>query len=143
VGLAIERLRAVGLDAMGGELGGEAGGVLVVERLERDLGDEPGAEQEAQRLELLAARRGGAKQRRRRVQPQEELQPLQGFGIAPVQIVDGEQQGRARREHGTRHGLEEVALLPGLGKRRGRRDIGLFGEDFGQDAGELRALHGG
>src|SRR5262249_58142953 len=99
-------------------LGPELRRLRGVQRLERDLGELRRAPQRAQErrervrgVPLFRTRRAQDEQPRSGIEAGEEMEPLEGLAVAPLQVVEQEQQGGRRREHGSGQALEEAPTV--------------------------------
>ena len=54
-----------------------------------------------------------------RIEAQQVVQPLEGFPVAPLQVVEEEQQGLACSQDGSCQGLKQTLPLPCLGEWAG------------------------
>ncbi len=120
---------------MGGQLRRLGG----VQRLQCDRGHTPGAAQvvEQGRQGMLCAYllgAGGAddEQPRPRIEAQEVVQPLQRFLVAPLQIVDQQQQRLACLQNCTGQALEESLAWPILGQRLRVGQVWALGQQLWQ-----------
>src|SRR5262245_1487199 len=71
------------------------------------------------------------------------MQPLHGFLVAPLQVVDQQYQRMRAGEYCPSQGLEEVVPLPTLAERRGSTKLLMFDQQLGQDSDKLRKLRRG
>ena len=119
-----------------------------VQGLEGDLGELRSAPQvpEERRervrgVELLRTRGPEDEQARVGIEPGEEMEPLEGLAVAPLQVVDEEEQGRRSREHRPGQALEEAQPVAELRHGRGPRQVRLGGQQLGQDPRDLDPPH--
>ncbi len=103
------------------EVGREREDVFLGERLERDLGLRPVGEQarseQRERVvgtDLLGSRRSGDQQARGRFRPDQEVDELERVCVAPLHVVEDEQQRRVDRADRVCESVEDVTtLVPG------------------------------
>jgi hypothetical protein len=83
-----------------GDLGGKLRRRRRIQRLEGNLDELGSASQVPEELlervrgvELLRTRGPQDEQARFRIEPGQKMEPLDGFAVAPLQVVDQEQQG--------------------------------------------------
>ena len=67
----------------------------------------------------------------------EEMNPLQRVGIAPLEVIENEQDGVVGGQERTRQGLEERLALPRLDGRGRARDVRSPGDDLGHQPRDL------
>lgn len=131
-----------------GHLGGQLGRLGRIERRESKLHGEPGLFPFVPQVgEGMAAagffgadcphdeRLGGG------IAAEQEMEPFERVGVAPLQVVDHQQERLARAAHGGDEGLEEMVALPALGQRLRAAEGGILLENFRQYArqfGQLR-----
>src|SRR5258708_29619054 len=70
------------------------------------------------------------------------MQPFEGFLVAPLQIVDHEQNRLWSREHRPRQRLEEALALTILTHWFALRQTWIHAQQFGEDARDLREPYG-
>jgi hypothetical protein len=104
----------------------EPAGAGRVEGAQPDVGDPAAGPQRAQGrgdagvpVELVAPQGGGHEQRGPPGEGQQEREPGHGLLVAPLQVVEHEQDGPVGGEHGTGEPLEESVPLPGVDQRAG------------------------
>ena len=86
---------------------------------------------------LLTAGRAENEDGAARLKAQQEMQPLQRLLVTPLQVVDPQQQRRRRGEHAARQRFEKALAPPVLGDGLGPGERRVFGEELGQQAGDL------
>jgi hypothetical protein len=148
LGLAVEPGGRVHVEGPVCDLGGQLGRLRRVEGLEGDLGELRRAPQVPQErgervsgVELLRARGPEHEQARLAIEPGEEVEPLGRLTVAPLQVVEDEQQRRRGREHRPRQALEEAQPVAELRERRGPRQAGPGGQQLGEDPRDLDPPH--
>ena len=92
-------------------------------------------------VELLRARGPEDEQARLGIEPGEEVEPLEGLAVAPLQVVDEEEQGLRSREHRPGQALEEAQPVAELRHGRGPRQARPRGQQLGQDPRDLDPPH--
>jgi hypothetical protein len=148
LGLPVEPGGRVRVEDPVSDLGGQLRRLRRVQRLEDDLGElrsapqllEEGRER-VRGVELLRARGPEDEQARFGVEPEEEAKPLEGLAVAPLQVVDQEQQGWRSRERRPGQTLEEAQPVADLRHGRGPRQIRPGGQQLGQDPCDLDTPH--
>ena len=79
-------------------------------------------------------------QLRLRLQTQQVVQPLHCFLVAPLQVVDEQQQGMRTTQYGAGKRLEKVVALPTFIQGRGNAEFRMFDEQLGQHSNKFRKL---
>ena len=92
-------------------------------------------------VELLRTRGPEDEQSRSGFEPAQEVEPLDRLAVAPLQVVDEEEQGRRSREHRPGQALEEAQPVAELRHGGGPRQAGPGGEQLGQDPRDLDPPH--
>ena len=92
-------------------------------------------------VELLRARGPENEQSRVGIEAGEEMEPLEGFAVAPLQVVDQQQQGLRSQKHRPGEALEEAQPVAELRHGRGPRQIRPGGQQLGQDPRDLDQPH--
>src|SRR6185437_269094 len=121
------------IQRMVGELACQLGGFRCVEWLERNLDDlrdvAEVTQQGVQRMlgaNFLRARCAYQQEGRVGCEAQEKVQPLQRFFVAPLQVVDEQQQRAGSRTYGACERLKESLALPIFTDWQGRRQIWIL-----------------
>ena len=142
LGLPVEPGRRVRIEGPVPDLGGQLRRLGRVQRLEDDLGElrsapqlpEEGRER-VRGVELLRARGPEDEKARFGVEPEEETKPLEGFAVAPLQVVDDSSRG----------GGAASAARARASKKRSRSPTSVMGADRGRSgrasssSGRIRA----
>src|SRR5579885_168224 len=79
---------------------------------------------------VFQARAANDEQTRGRIEAQEEVQPFERLLIAPLQVIDQQQQWLRHGEYGLRERLEEPLPLAILADRLGMWQVGILGGYF-------------
>ena len=129
-------------------LGGQLRRLRRVQGLEDDLGELRGAPQVSKErrervpgLELLRTRGSDDEQAGFGVEAGEKMEPLDGFAVAPLQVVDEEEKGLRSREDRPGQALEEAQPVAELRHGRGPRQTRSGLEELGQDPRHLDTPH--
>ena len=69
------------------------------------------------------------------------MQPFERLLIAPLQVVDQQEQRLRRSEHGLRKGLEESEPLTEFGQRLRPPQLGPLGQQLRHEACDFRQPH--
>ena len=148
LGLAVDELTARGIELAARDAAGQCFGLVAVQRtqleLDRLAARSGRAQQRMHRVlgaELLGARRRDDEQRRPRLRAQQVVQPAERLGVAPLHVVDREQQRPALCDDGARQRVQQPRAFPVRGQRRRGRELGPLGEQLGQEPCELTS-HG-
>ena len=148
LGLPVEPGGRVRVEDPVPDLGGQLRRLRRVQRLEGDLGElrcapqVPEERRERVRgVELLRTRGPEDEQARLGIEPGQEMEPLEGLAVAPLQVVDEEQQRRRSRERRPGQALEEAQPVAELRHGRGPRQARPGGQQLGQDPRDLDAPH--
>ena len=146
--LPVEPCDRVHVEGPVAHLGGQLRRLRRVQRLECDLGELRRAPQLPQQrlermreVELLRARSPEDQQARLRVEAGEEVKPLEGLAVAPLQVVDQQQQRWRGEERCPGQALEEAQAVTELRHRRKPWQTRLGREQLGQDPRDLGTPH--
>src|SRR5690348_5807542 len=116
-----------------------------IERLQGDFGYQALPVQGAQKAEqwmpwqdLFQARRSQEQELCVWLMPQQIMEPLQGFLVAPLQVVQQQQQWLRRAEQRVCQSSKELLTLPAFGQGSRPREIRPSGQQLGYQARDFR-----